>query len=153
VKTLEANEGIKPDAFVCMGEGGDVWCQSQKKLHAKYTPSCVDADGWTQFDPKPDVPFNCHQVTVADSKLGPANGFAILNGADGAGWGDSRELTTAERKILENMGITIPPDKEGKYHLQYGLGNDYVLQNQQDSWDTYRVAIGFFNATYDILSS
>jgi len=146
INTLEANEGFDPNAWVCRGEGGDIWPQADGKLKSKYV--CVDhrQDGWSEWEPKPENPFNGHQMTDADGKFGPKGGFCIINGY----WGQARTLTADEEKMLVDMGIEVIKDKDGKVCFHYGLKNDWVLQNPTDRVDTYRVAIGFFTATYDV---
>lgn len=124
--TLEGHEAIKVNAYVCWGVDNDVWQQTEKNLHAKYTPTHVDADGWIHFDPKPDVPIDAAQVTEASGNLGPTGGFSIINPS----WGDER----------------VMDDKQ--VFLQYGVVGDYVLRGVSDVKDTYRVAQKFFNNTY-----
>lgn len=146
IKTLEANEGFDPNSWVCRGDGGDVWPQAEDKLKAKY--NCVDArlDGWSEWEPKAESPFLGHQMTDADGEFGPDGGFCIINGY----WGQGRELSAAEEQMLVDMGIEVITDKHGKVNFHFGLKNDWVLQNPNDRVDTYRVAIGFFTATYNV---
>jgi hypothetical protein len=150
INTLEANEGFDPNSWVCRGEGGDVWPQADDKLKGKYT--CVDheLDGWSVWEPKPENPFNGHQMTDADGTFGPNGGFCIINGY----WGQAREVSKEEEKMLADLGIEVIRVAEGKNAgkvcFHYGLKNDWVLQNPTDRIDTYRVKIGFFQATYAV---
>jgi hypothetical protein len=135
LKTLEANEGIKEDGFVCWGVENDFWMQTEKKLHDKYVLSHCDPDGWIHADPKPENPFNCCQIKAKDFHVGPSGGFCIINGTatpGKEGWGDKREIN----------GQTV--------FLQYGIANDYVLQAPADKLDTYCVRLKFFVNTYEV---
>lgn len=127
--TLEGHETLKASAFVCWGIDNDVWQQSEKNLHDKYTPTHVDADGWIHFEPKPDKPVDCCQILSSEHALGPNGGFSILNPM----WGDKRMM---EGKVV---------------YVHYGIDKDYVLRGLLDPMDTYRVAEKFFNNTYEYL--
>ncbi len=147
--TLEGSQAIKRDSMVCWGVNNDVWQQDTKKLHAKYTPTEVDVDGWVTFVPKPgdDAVMNSFQVTDEFS-LGPVGGFCIINPK----WGDERLIPA---KVFEDAGIDpvacgLKPGDQIKAYLHYGVQDDWVLQNQKDAADTYRVARGFFDATYEV---
>jgi hypothetical protein len=124
--TLEGNQDLKASSFVCWGVDNDVWQQSGDKLHAKYTPISVDANGWTLFHPKPDSPVNACQIEESE-ELGPCLGFSIENPS----WGDQRVI-----------------DGKVKY-LHYGVAGDYVMQGLNDAKDTYRIAQKFFDNTYE----
>lgn len=128
--TLEANETIKANAFVCWGIDNDVWQQSGDKLHSKYTLMKLDEDGWGHFEPKPDSPVDAYQVTASSHVLGPHGGFSIINPS----WGDER--------ILHGKQV----------YLQYGVDGDWVLRGLNDEKDTYRVANRFFGNTYDLMA-
>lgn len=137
--TLEGNQDLKASSFVCWGVDNDVWQQAGDKLHAKYTPVSVDANGWTLFQPKPDSPVNACQIEEKDYlsgihdghvvSLGPCLGFSIENPA----WGDQRVV-------------------EGQIkYLHYGIADDYVMQGLNDAKDTYRIAKKFFDNTYEFV--
>jgi hypothetical protein len=125
--TLEGNQALKAGSFVCWGVDNDVWQQSEKNLHAKYTPTQVGADGWTTFTPKPDSPVNAMQITGDTFSLGAAGGFSVKN----PGWGDER--------VIDGK----------KTYLQYGVDGDYILQGLTDPNDLYIVAKKFFDNTYE----
>lgn len=123
--TLEGAQDLKAGAFVCWGVDNDVWQQSGEKLHSKYDPVSVDAQGWTTFKPKLEL-CNACQITE-DMVLGPCLGFSVENPQ----WGDQRVV-----------------DGRAKY-LHYGVAGDYVMQGLNDPLDTYRIAKKFFDNTYE----
>jgi hypothetical protein len=126
--TLEGNQDLKVNSFICWGIDNDVWQQSGDKLHSKYTPVSVDGEGWTTFEPKPDSPVNACQITEAMG-LGPCGGFCVTN----PNWGDQRII-------------------DGKVnYLHYGVVGDYVMQGINDPLDTYRIDKKFFNNTYQFV--
>jgi hypothetical protein len=127
IATLEGHETIKANSFVCWGVDNDIWQQSEKNLHAKYTLKHYDADGWLHCEPKEDVPVNACQIVRDLVPVGPFGGFSIINPT----WGDER--------VIENRQV----------YLHYGITNDYVLQGLDGPADFYRVARKFFDNTYD----
>ncbi len=152
LSTLEGSQPLKRGSFICWGVDNDVWQQAKDKLHAKYMPTEVDEYGWVTFVPKDgaDAVMNSHQVTTADGDLGPCGGFAIVN----PWWGDER---TVSADVLEAAGIDpeqcgLKPGAQVKLYLHYGVEGDWVLQNQKDAKDTYRIAKKFFASTYEIES-
>ncbi len=54
VDTLEGHEPLGDGSIICVGEAGDVWQQTQKKLLQKYVVTAIDADGWMDCQPLPD---------------------------------------------------------------------------------------------------
>jgi len=147
--TLEGQESLKRDCFICWGVNDDVWQQKSDKLHGKYTPVETDVDGWITYRPKEgdDAVMNAHQVTSAQHSLGPEGGFAVIN----PWWGDERVVPAS---VLADAGVDpaacgLKPGDQVKLFLHYGVDGDYVLQNQKDAQDTYRVAKGFYEATYE----
>lgn len=146
--TLEGHETLKRDCFVCWGVNSDVWQQKRDKLLGKYNPTDVDEDGWITFVPKEDegAVMNRHQVVNSPS-LGPNGGFCVIN----PWWGDERVV---DASVLSAVGIVpeqcgLKPGEQVKVYLHYGVAGDYVLQNLKDNTDTYRIAKGFYEATYD----
>jgi hypothetical protein len=56
VNTLEGEEQVAAGNFLCRGEAGDVWPQSEKNLMKRYSGTDeVDPDGWRKFLPNPDA--------------------------------------------------------------------------------------------------
>lgn len=145
--TLEGQQSLKRDSFICWGVNDDVWQQTHKKLHDKYAPTETDVDGWTTYVPKPgdDAVMNAHEVVEG---VGPHGGFSIIN----PWWGDERLVP---REVLEVAGIDpaqcgLKDGEAVKLYLHYGVIHDMVLQNRKDGADTYRVARSFFDATYEL---
>lgn len=130
LSTLEGAQTLKRDAFICWGVDNDVWQQDKKKLHAKYNPTEMDEDGWVTFVPKEgdDAVMNACQITEAIAQLGPCGGWSINN----PWWGDERVIPSL-----------------GKAYLHYGIAGDWVMQNQKDKTDVYRISSKFFNSTYE----
>ena len=56
VKTLEGEEQVAAGNYLCKGEAGDIWPQSEKNLLTRYsaTDEVVD-DGWRKYQPRPDT--------------------------------------------------------------------------------------------------
>ncbi len=56
VKTLEGEEQVAAGHYLCKGEAGDIWPQSEKSLTKRYAATDeVDADGWRKYAPHPDA--------------------------------------------------------------------------------------------------
>ena len=54
VKTLEGEFRVDVGHFLCKGEAGDVWPQSEESLFKRYWASDeIDADGWRKYVPQP----------------------------------------------------------------------------------------------------
>jgi hypothetical protein len=145
--TIEGQEALKRDCFICWGEADDVWQQKADKLHDKYTPVRTDVDGWTLYKPKPDVDMNVCKVSSSAETLGECGGFSIVN----PWWGDERLVDAA---VLQAAGIDpaacgLKPGQQVKLYLHYGVEGDRVLQNQKDNVDTYVVADSFYRSTYE----
>lgn len=147
LSTLEGQQVLKRDSFVCWGVNEDVWQQTGKKLHDKYRPVETDVDGWTTYVPKEgeDSVMNGCQVL---GNHGPFGGFSIIN----PWWGDERLVPI---DVLAQCGIDpvlcgLKVSDPVKLYLHYGVEGDWVLQNRKDNTDTYRVARAFFDATYEV---
>jgi len=153
--TLEGSQPLKRGSVICWGVNDDVWQQTVKKLHDKYQPTEMDEDGWVTYVPKDteDAVMNAHEVIASGgplsaSSLGPRGGFSIIN----PWWGDERVVSAS---VLAEKGID--PERCGlksgdqvKLYLHYGVAGDWVLQNQKDPIDVYRIARSFFEATYEV---
>lgn len=56
VKTLEGEEQVAAGHYICKGEAGDIWPQTEKDLNKRYLATDeVDADGWRKYQPRPDA--------------------------------------------------------------------------------------------------
>jgi hypothetical protein len=56
VETLEGTEQVPAGNYICRGEIGDIWPQSEERLSAKYNITDeLDPQGWRRCDPKPDA--------------------------------------------------------------------------------------------------
>ena len=91
VKTLEGEEQVAAGHFLCRGEAGDIWPQTEQNLLKKYHPTDdVNQDGWRKFVPHPDaqgvlaIQFD-HQFAV-EAHWGRLSGkpgdFLVKNFAD-----------------------------------------------------------------------
>lgn len=55
VMTLEGEEHVPAGTFLCRGEAGDVWPQTEQRLLAKYVATGeTSSDGWAKYAPHPD---------------------------------------------------------------------------------------------------
>ena len=56
VKTLEGEEQVEAGHYLCKGEAGDIWPQTEKDLNKRYTATDeVTTDGWRKYQPHPDA--------------------------------------------------------------------------------------------------
>ena len=56
VKTLEGEEQVTAGHYLCKGEAGDIWPQTEKNLNKRYSATDeVTADGWRKYQPHPDA--------------------------------------------------------------------------------------------------
>lgn len=56
VKTIEGEEKVEAGHFLCRGEAGDIWPQTEKDLLKRYVKmEEVTSDGWTKCTPNPDA--------------------------------------------------------------------------------------------------
>ena len=56
VKTLEGEEQVAASHYLCKGEAGDIWPQTEKDLNKRYTATDeVAADDWRKYQPHPDA--------------------------------------------------------------------------------------------------
>jgi len=126
--TLEGQEALAANAYVCWGVDNDVWQQTEQKLHDKYDLGHLDPDGWVHCEPKPENETNACQVLEAEHQLGPYAGFSLI-----CPWGDER--------VMDGK----------KVNLQYGIANDYVMQVPTDPTDVYRITLKMFRNTYEFV--
>lgn len=129
--TLEGNQTLKANSFVCVGVDGDYWQQTVEKILAKYTIESVDPNGWLTCIPKPENETNACQILAGEHELGPHGGFSVIGQ-----WGEERTLP-----------FTDGSNKQ--VHLQYGVEGDCVMQNVADLNDVYRIDKGMFRSTYE----
>lgn len=56
VKTLEGEVPVNAGHFLCRGEAGDIWPQTEKDLNKRYASTEeVDSDGWRKYTPHADA--------------------------------------------------------------------------------------------------
>lgn len=56
VQTLEGPESVPAGTYLCRGDAGDIWPQTEERLLTKYSRTTqLDEDGWQRWDPKPDA--------------------------------------------------------------------------------------------------
>lgn len=56
VTTLEGEEQVEAGHYLCRGEAGDIWPQTENNLTRRYKATDeVDADGWRKYQPHPDA--------------------------------------------------------------------------------------------------
>lgn len=79
VETLEGHESVPAGNWLCRGEAGDVWPQTEAHLRSKYVPTGeLGADGWEQFEPNPDaagvMAFQVSSDVMVESAWGTLHG-------------------------------------------------------------------------------
>lgn len=121
VRTLEGDQIVRPNAFVCRGVAGELWQQETKTLFRKYDVTDCDADGWWVAKPKPG-----NAVDVTPIRAGDPTSIR-------AKWG------TAYKSETES------------FWYQEGAVGDYVLRSREDSEDVWIVQKKIFEATYEIV--
>lgn len=130
VDTLEGHEPLGDGSIICVGEAGDVWQQTPKKLLQKYTVVAIDADGWMECEPLPDNAVDCIEVAPEAISKDP-----LVN------------LVT-EFTIIGQWGATIGNEK----NVQKGVAGDFICRNQTDPTDVWIVKRKLFLNTYIIKS-
>lgn len=56
VRTLEGEEQVAAGHYLCRGEAGDIWPQTEETLLKRYTATDeVTTDGWRKYQPHPDA--------------------------------------------------------------------------------------------------
>ncbi len=56
VRTLEGDEQVAAGHYLCRGEAGDLWPQSEQTLLQRYLATDeLDAEGWRKYQPHPDA--------------------------------------------------------------------------------------------------
>lgn len=55
IVTLEGPEQVPAGAFVCRGEAGDLWAQSELTLLKRYVATDEFQEGWQRYRPHPDA--------------------------------------------------------------------------------------------------
>jgi hypothetical protein len=56
IKTLEGVAQVAAGHYLCRGEAGDIWPQTEEDLNKRYIPTDeVSEDGWRQYQPHPNA--------------------------------------------------------------------------------------------------
>jgi len=121
--TLEGREPLGDNSVICVGEAGDVWQQTQKKLLAKYSLEEIDNDGWMVFQPRPDNAVDCSEVREDQCEDGK---FYVIGQ-----WGE---------------------DFGEEKNIQKGVAGDFICRNREDTSDVWVVHRSLFLNTYVIKS-
>ena len=53
--TLEGPEQVPAGDFICRGEAGDFWAQTEATLKKRYVATGEIEDGWERYQPHPDA--------------------------------------------------------------------------------------------------
>ncbi len=91
VRTLEGEEQVAAGHFLCRGEAGDIWPQTEDTLLKRYTATDeVTIDGWRKYHPHPDAqgvmatpidhPFEVH--ATCGTLRGKAGDYLLKNSQD-----------------------------------------------------------------------
>lgn len=119
VKTLEGEEQVEAGHYLCRGEAGDIWPQTEKDLARRYqTTNEVDADGWRKFRPNPDA--EGVMATQIDHPFSVTTSWGTLTGKPGdyllKNWHDRdttypEDVWVVDQKLFrETYERTNPPN-------------------------------------------
>ena len=133
--TIEGNEPLVVDALACLGEAGDIWQQSAKKMLSKYNVVGVDAQGWMDCDPKPGNACNCVEITAellaGDAAQAPA------------------PLQRIQNKSADCYIIGLYGEATSEGLVQYAKIGDFICQDRENPADHWIVARKIFLNTYN----
>jgi hypothetical protein len=121
--TLEGNQVLANDSFVCVGADDDAWQQTSAALFKKYNMSAADPDGWITCTPKPEVAAEAIEVLVTMTTDSPD--FEIVGQ-----WGQKNEAG----ELIQN-----------------GVVGDYLCRRPSDNSDVWVVARRVFLNTYEFV--
>jgi hypothetical protein len=123
VDTLEAREPVSGTSMFCIGEAGDAWQQTAKKLLAKYDIIDIDAQGWLECRPKPENMVEFFEVT-AEMLAGEKSGYVV------GMWGEV---------------------VDGVKNLQAFTVGDMVARNPTDTADQWVVRRRIWDNSYSVI--
>lgn len=123
LSTLEGNQVLATDSFVCVGADDDAWQQSGTALFKKYNVTAADKDGWMVCTPKPEVAAEALEVLVTMTTDSPD--FEIVGQ-----WGQKNEAG----ELIQN-----------------GVVGDYLCRRPADNSDVWVVARKVFLNTYEFV--
>lgn len=124
VDTLEGRESLGDGSVICVGEAGDIWQQTQKKLLQKYYVKEIDRDGWMLCEPLPDNAADVYEPKEDEC------------GVDGLFY------------VIGHWGEAIGEEK----NIQRGKLGDFICRNQTDHSDVWVIRRSLFLNTYNIKS-
>lgn len=127
VDTLEGKEPLGDGSIICVGEAGDTWQQTQKKLLAKYDVKAIDEDGWMVCEPRPENAVDVIEVT---------EGMVVRGGGEN------------DFYIIGQWGETLGDE----VNVQKGKIGDFICRNREDHDDCWIVRRKLFLNTYTIKS-
>ena len=133
VNTLEGHEPLGDGVVICVGEAGDAWQQTPKKLLQKYAVKGIDRDGWMDCEPLPD---NAVDVVEVDSDF-----LQALTG-------NLPSPMNSNFSIIGQWGATVGEEK----NVQTGTVGDFICRNQTDLTDVWIVRRKLFLNTYALKS-
>lgn len=82
VTTLEGEEQVEAGHYLCRGEAGDIWPQTEKDLTRRYQATDeVDADGWRKYQPNADA--EGVMATQIDHPFSVTTSWGTLSGKPG----------------------------------------------------------------------
>lgn len=115
VQTLEGREEVPAGSFLCRGEAGDIWPQSEKSLLSKYSETSeIDDDGWRKYTPRADAegvlaaqidhPFTVHAKW---GKLTGKKGDYLAKSRSARDAGEPEDVWIVDQKLFEATYRTI----------------------------------------------
>lgn len=122
MKTLEGDEPVRGEAFMCIGISGEAWQQDLSKITAKYERASDIVNGWMYFTPKQGVPVEFVKVLPY---MVEKDGFAYIQGLWGA--------------HVDGVGTNLQLCREG----------DVIARNPNDTNDQWVVQRKIWDNSYE----
>lgn len=121
VRTLEGDQTVQKNSFVCVGVTGEMWQQGQENLFKRYNLVSCDENGWWTAVPKDGNIVTALKITEA---LAPDGEFSV-------------------------RGLWGVQSDDGTFY-QTGKVGDWVLRSRENLQDVWIVRGDIFDATYEV---
>jgi hypothetical protein len=123
VRTLEGDQAIQKNSFVCIGMAGEMWQQGSANLFKRYNLVSCDENGWWTAVPKDGNVVDAMKITDA-----------VANGGE-----------------FSVRGLWGVQADDGTFY-QTGKVGDWVLRSRENPDDVWIVRGDVFDATYEVKS-
>jgi hypothetical protein len=121
VKTLEGEEQVEAGHYLCRGEAGDIWPQTEKDLTRRYqVTNEIDADGWRKYRPNPDA--EGVMATQIDHSFSVHASWGTLSGKSGdyllKNWHDRdiaypQDVWIVDQTLFQQTYEVVTEDNDG----------------------------------------